>query len=66
LLSAAGSSSCSQSLIVYDHADRKTTASQHAVRRLDDLAAEVPTEPIAAAPPRAVPSGFPDGSGSWF
>ena len=48
LLSAAGSSSGSQSLTVHDHADRITTASQHAVRRLDDLTAEMPTEPIAA------------------
>lgn len=37
-----------QSLIVYHHADRTTTVSQQALRRLDDLAAEVPAEPIAA------------------
>jgi hypothetical protein len=63
LLSAAGSSSCSQSLIVYDHADRTTTASQHAVRRLDDLTTEVPTEPIAPPLVRSR-QAVPDSSGN--
>jgi hypothetical protein len=37
-----------QSLIVYHHADRSAAVEQQARRRLEDLAGEVPLEPIAA------------------
>jgi hypothetical protein len=37
-----------QSLVVYHHADRTADVNQQAFRRLDDLAADVPAEPIAA------------------
>lgn len=37
-----------QSLIVYHHADRSAVVEQQARRRLEDLAREVPLEPIAA------------------